>query len=917
MNEARTWKLGPAVVGLAVCLCGLLGQPWPSSAQVLSNGDFEQGRAGWSLSQQEGAKAEFRVVPSGRPGGGKVGRLTVLVNGAPHHLQLMHSFPTSALTPGGAYVLRFWARAEQETSIRVCLLARNRPWPSLGLRETVPLSRQWQPYALPFRAKKVDQPFAKVDFFLGEAEGTVWLDDVRIEPFDPGSVRPDGPVIETEQWRLELFANGALGRLTHRPTGRVLVEPALQPAAYEVTLVENGRERRVSSREARRVQRQQLPGGGWQFTFEHPELVVELSYRPDPATGLLACRAAVQNRSQAAVTKLRFPIVTAPLTLGRSSDDDVLLYPVFDGMVVDSPATVFGERETPLAETYPGPLSCQVMAFCDPEAGLYLATHDPDGYPKVFAVSGRFHLTLSVTHLAPILPGKDLRLTYPVVVGPFAAAPPYQTTTWYDAAEIYRRWAQAQPWAQPKLATRPDVPEWLRRGGLVTFYNPRRLTPPGDTSRLKAFLQDYTQRFGLSVLANNRGFERYGEWCGQEYLPPWPDEQTFRQSAEVARSLGGLSMVMLSGYRWTIERTTPEGEPYSSQDRFDREVRPWVVHGPDGQPVVHVADRPNDWHGQKWAELCRATEFAKKTVVDLAEYFVRHGYSVIHFDQEVSGAYSAAVCWAKHHGHPPGHGRWVHLALADLYDRICKVCRPLDPNFMLSMEEPNELYIPWLNLCQTRPFGITREWPVVPPGTRSVPLFLYLYHDSVVCWAAFYPWKSAGRPWYSVAKGFAIGVMPGLVPPQNLRLERPETRDWLLKLFQNCVVGYRTFARPYLVEGKMLRPLELSVPTRRLSISVRGRSYEQVVPTLWHSVWSLPDGRVGVVLVNAERKRQSVALDLTPLTRSDTPASVREVSVLGPARRHSELRFELTVEPLDLVLVELVPGQDGLRSDGQ
>ena len=82
---------------------------------------------------------------------------------------------------------------------------------------------------------------------------------------------------------------------------------------------------------------------------------------------------------------------------------------------------------------------------------------------------------------------------------------------------------------------------------------------------------------------------------------------------------------------------------------------------------------------------------AKSTIVDQSRYFEANGYSVIHFDQECSDGYAGSVCRAEDHGHPPGNGRWVHLAMADLYQQICDACQPLDPDFMLSMEEPDPL----------------------------------------------------------------------------------------------------------------------------------------------------------------------------------------------------------------------------------
>jgi len=365
-------------------------------------------------------------------------------------------------------------------------------------------------------------------------------------------------------------------------------------------------------------------------------------------------------------------------------------------------------------------------------------------------------------------------------------------------------------------------------------------------------------------------------------------------------------MIMLSGYRWTIQQGTPEGELYDGQQLFDREVAPWAVHGPDGEPVIQTSTKKNDFHGQKWSRLCRATEYAKNSIVDFSKYCVRNGYSVIHFDQEVSGAYAASVCWSKDHGHPPGDGRWVHLAMADLYARICAACRPLDPDFALSMEEPNELYLPWLNMCQERPFGITNEWPVVRPGTRSAPLFMYLYHENLIGWAAFYPWKSGGHPCYVLAKGFTVGQMPGLVPPQGLRGMNATQQEQFMTLMKRCVTGYRTFAHDYLVWGRMQRPLTLAIPSRRFKVTRGGAQQPDiVVPAVAHEVWTLDDGRIGVVMVNPQPTAVRLPMDLTPLLGRRTDVAVQEISASGGRRTHETPRFELDVPALDMVLLEI------------
>jgi hypothetical protein len=885
--RCRATRLLPHV---ALCMVAAVFGSAPGHSQpLLANGDFESGTDQWGLSQQEGARADFSAPESDSPAGGKAARIEVLEQGLVQHLQLMHSFETGKLQVGEAYELRFWGRSEQPNTLLVRVLNRDRPWHSLGLAKSADLSGEWQEFRFPFRVRQTPQEFSKVDFFLGTCTGVVWLDGVRIEPFTREPI--EGTItIESDDWSAQLTEAGALASLVHKPSGQRLVTGAAEDAVYEITLVGDDGTRTVTSHDADDVT---STGDGTERTFTHSHGPMRVTCTVGKTNdGFLAFTAEVTNPGQEAVTAIRYPILRTPIQLGEASEDDAILLPAFDGGIVENPKVAVPAGGGGYEGAYPGPLSCQVMAYYDETAGLYLGIHDPDGYPKRVRLATDVDFTFAFQHLSPILPGDDVKLTYPVVIGTFVG-------DWHDAAAIYRDWSRKQPWCAKPLSAPGKTPDWVARGALVTSFDPRRFR---DLERLREHLGRFTHLYSAPLIPNNRGWERWDTWTGQEYLPPIPSEEDFARAAEVIREADGRGMIMLSGYRWTLEKKQPDGSVYSSQERFDREVRPYAVYDREGkEPAIGTSTQERDFRGQRWAKMCRATDFAMQTIVDISKYCVEHGYPVIHFDQEVSGAYEASVCGSRDHGHPPGDGRWVHLAMAELYRRIRAACEPLDEDFVLSMEEPNELYLPYLNLCQCRPFGLTTEWPGVRPMTRTVPLFSFLYHDYLIQWAAFYPWKSAGHPNESAAKGFAAGLMPGLQPYEHTLPAEGETT--FSTFFANCMEGYLGFAREYLIFGKMLKPLHLSIPERTLGL---GQQWgETTVPAVWHSLWELEDGRIGVVLINPEEEAHSLSLDLTPLVS----AAGAEILVRRPSREAGEGSQEMTVEigPLEMVLVEVRP----------
>jgi len=832
----------------AVCALFLLASPAHST--LLPDSTFENGLGQWHLHRQDGAAAQA-VAAKLEGDGGKAAKITVTTNGQPHHVQFACLFESSVLAETEIYCLKFRARADVRRSFNVQIIGAARPWGNLGLRRELSVSRGWETFSLPFCASVPKQARAKVDFFLGTSIGTIWIDDIELVACDAEDRPvPRGAVLRNPDCALTFTSGGAVGQWRHLPSGQLLVGGYGFPPAYEVTLRDEGREWTVASTDGRI----RLTAGTQDdraFVFEHPGMDV-CCVADCGDDGLLRFDVTVKNHSKAAVAAIRYPIFRCPARLGESSRDDAVLYPRCDGGLIENPLEVM--RGAGLNETYPGPLSCQVMAYYDGTAGLYLATHDARGSVKRFNCAMGIDLELSITHLVSAPPGQDVKLPYSVAAGLF-------TGDWYAAAEIYRQWSRTQEWCSRTLLEREDTPAWVRRGGLVTLYDPRarkdgkrRFDPDG----LRGFLKTLGDMSGLPVIANNRGWEQHGQWCGQEYFPPYPDEETFRSDAAIIRERGGQGMVMLSGYRWTVEKPQADGALYSSQRRFDREVRPHATRLAGGsEPYIGTSNRTNDWHGTKWAMMCPATEYAKKTIVDAAGTCVASGYSIVHFDQVVSGPASSCYCGSSGHGHPPGYGTWMADAMSDLFARIRGVCEPLDADFALSMEEPNELFLPWLNLCQSRPNGLTAEFPIRRPMTRVVPLFSYLYHDYLVGWIAFYPWRSGGHPTYSLARGFAAGMMPGVHWESLQRWPEAQRRDFS-KLLLDCCDLYAGEGRDFLVFGKMLKPLALDVPERELNL---GKKFgKTTVPAVSHSVWEMPDGRRVAVLINPEKQEHHVVM---------------------------------------------------------
>jgi len=149
---------------------------------------------------------------------------------------------------------------------------------------------------------------------------------------------------------------------------------------------------------------------------------------------------------------------------------------------------------------------------------------------------------------------------------------------------------------------------------------------------------------------------------------------------------------------------------------------------------------------------------------------------------------------------------------------------------------------------------------MTPPLTEAVPLFMYLYHGCQAGWASHLPaTHTGGHPERTIAKGFASGCLPGML---HAILYRPGTSGASCReMFFRCCRVYREEGLPFLLYGRMLKPLPIDVPMRTIEVtSSRKVKSDLGVPAFYHSVWQAPDGRRAVVFFNPEDTAHTIRL---------------------------------------------------------
>jgi hypothetical protein len=185
---------------------GWLGQPIDAAATLplatstpLLNVDFERsGRAWltpWTLQISPPAAAtisqDTHTFASGwasariqvtKPTPGSSWNVALIQQNTPGRTDLH-------LVAGTAYTLTFWAKGSGNQTIGAGVQQSAPPWGGRAY-QSFTLTRQWQRYRLTFIAPATESA-VKIQFNLGQAAGTVWLDRVRFQQGDPNLWRRD------------------------------------------------------------------------------------------------------------------------------------------------------------------------------------------------------------------------------------------------------------------------------------------------------------------------------------------------------------------------------------------------------------------------------------------------------------------------------------------------------------------------------------------------------------------------------------------------------------------------------------------------------------------------------------------------------------------------------------------------------
>lgn len=603
------------------------------------------------------------------------------------------------------------------------------------------------------------------------------------------------------------------------------------------------------------------------------------------------------------------PLATNLRRSGANRAGDHLTLPNGWGHYVAEPAKQpKGRSSYPGRGGYPShSWTMQFLAFDNENHGIYLGIHDPQATPKFFNVNAypphRWYpdppsgesLFVSVDHLPEGMGSAQPEShVNNIVLGVFQG-------NWYDAAQIYRRWASLQEWtSKGNVAQRRDIPEWFRETGMWWCLSSGR-----DTGTLTTAHEVSPKEVGDLAMELCERFPHptslhWYNWHHAPFNTEFPDYFPARPGfADQVKRLAKESVRVM---------------PYINARLADPNSDSWLCDGMEPFSAKWISPRcePHSYYqpteqypGEQWlVPMCAATTYWRDKICTLVQQMKEElGIDAVYLDQIAAGM--PPVCFDSSHGHPEGGGEYAVRGYQELLGRILAANE--ERSTALTTECNAEPYIP----------GVSGFLMWMSIDRHLVPMFPVVYGGLVVTFGRRYTdddLEDANAFFMKTGQMFTWGCQLGWiansVAKKLLTSQYREHADYL-----NRVVTAYLAGRHYLQEGRLLRtptpitPLEmLTANWSRPLQKIPGVELPEVLCELWLS----PEGKVAMAITNMSEFSRTVRyLVDEPQLRHMKGRSA--ASALSPdclmrssiAKRDDGLIVEVSLSPRSAAVLEI------------
>lgn len=547
---------------------------------------------------------------------------------------------------------------------------------------------------------------------------------------------------------------------------------------------------------------------------------------------------------------VRYP--NFPTKVAKDEDFDLVL-PLADGQIRSNILTHFkdGQRKE---YPYPGLVSAQMLAGMTQQKGALVFARDAQGnYKQIEVLRSGKNVVYTFQNILYHDKSNSVSIPYPLQVSLFDQG-------WQSAARIYKKWAIQQSWSQRLLEKKlTQIP--ILKAPFVLGVN---LMTPGSKgeplsqySAIPRVVQSWSDALGTPVTALLLSWEKNGPWVAPDYFPPFGGEKEFTQLIKNLQNNQHQTMAYLSGLNITVHKTPRHGaKTYRlGQDK----IKKWmseVIVGLDQKP--RLIGNPLQGVGQ-YAVFCPYTKTGQDQLLSDAHKLAGYGINTIQIDQIVGGG--LPPCLEEGHGHPPIGGSTQYEAIKKILSQLKE---KLSPNQIISLEEPNELYIPYVDVFHTREY-MENQWPREEPGARGIPLFAFLYHEFSLGYGGdsaplLYQNQNAEIGVFAQAMNIATGKIPGaavwlkLISFDQVHNEQKQFMVEVAKLLQ-------TPAFPFLFGGKIVSFQNQDFGDWWLESKDLGFTFRQKVPKVLFTIFELSNKSQLHLYINLFPEDQKINLD--------------------------------------------------------
>ncbi|BBI31588.1 DUF6259 domain-containing protein [Cohnella abietis] len=652
------------------------------------------------------------------------------------------------------------------------------------------------------------------------------------------------------------------------------------------------------------------------------EIDVEVKVNCPYNDALIYWNLSVVNQSDLIIEWIDFPDIVVPNDLTATGGSSKIVWPAMEGALIED-VTIREQGWLKYKETgypsrgwegiYPGPCPTQFMAYYNEQGGLYIGAHDEQANVK--SIEFREYddgVRLQFRLFAEGFGRGTYRMNYPMVLGVFQG-------DWCDAASLYRDWYQSSTARKaPKLEHNPDIPQWLLDSPVIVTYPVRGTKDVGNMDPNEYFpysnaipdLKRLSKAFDSKVMALLMHWEGTAPWAPPYVWPPFGGEEIFKHFVDQMHEEGHLVGLYGSGIAWTNESLlVPE---YNKQAQLEAEnLKEIMCAPPEGEiPFSLICGG-----GQRWGyDMCPTNDFVTKTVSNEVKHILDSGCDYIqYFDQNLGGL--SYLCFNEKHGHPPGPGKWQKEAMIHLYQHLRELVEESGRKVLIGCEAAAaEPFIPDLLFNDMR-FNINL-WVGTP-----IPLYQFVYHEYVnnfmgnqnTVGSSIDLNRSPNNILWRTAYSFNAGDMMTVVLREHGNIhwdwgtewtESLPDQDHIMNLIHN-LNGWRTgFAKPYLVFGRMEKPLALLCEQIETIYMQDGHQLNN--PSLLTSLWRSSGDQLAQLIVNYTPNRQSGVIfsEERAGTTTDIITSV-DGSQMIQKRFSEQGQLSVEVEPLSAIMLML------------